>query len=166
MKLPSSSQKSIGRAHTRTLCIFVLSWFGVLSIAYAIDTSLPPQPTEQEKQFLSSIEHAIATTNVSALTKLDYVVGMPPGESAVVNGMFYQSMIERGCTRVKLERVDPTVATTHKSATGDVVVENLPVRWIVTVVHPSTSPGVQETTELRAGLFEDKIRFTQTEEKK
>ena len=49
---------------------------------------------------------------------------------------------------------------------GEKVRESLPVRWILSVSQPPPVPGGKMTTELRAGLFEGKIRFTHTVQSK
>jgi hypothetical protein len=143
-----------------------ITFLFLAAAAHAIDITLPPEPTPPEKQFISAVERAFATTNIAALTAMDHVVGMPREALAAINGPFYRSIIERGCRRIQLERTDPGKATEHKSPTGTVMRESLPVRWIVTVHHPSPVPGGSVTTTIRAGLLDGQIRFTQSEEKK
>jgi hypothetical protein len=130
--------------------------------ADAIEVTLPPKPTAQEKQFISAVERAFATTNIAALTAMDHVVGMPREALAAFNGPFYRSIVERGCRRIQLERTDPSKATEHKSPIGSITRESLPVRWILTVHHPVASGS----TKIRAGLLDGQIRFTQSEVKK
>jgi hypothetical protein len=143
-----------------------ITFFFLAAAAHAIEVTLPPEPTAQEKQFISAVERAFATTNIAALTAMDHVVGMPHEALAAINGPFYRSIVERGCRRINLARVDPAKETEHKSPTGSTVRESLPVRWIITVHHPSPIAGGTVTTEIRAGLLDGQIRFTQSEEKK
>jgi hypothetical protein len=148
----------------RTLPVITLLFLAV--VAHAIEIVLPPDATTQEKQFITAVERAFATTNIAALTAMDHVVGMPREALAAINGPFYRSIVERGCRRIQLERTDPAKATEHKSPTGTVMRESLPVRWVVTVHHPSPVSGGSVTTTIRAGLLDGQIRFTQSEEKK
>jgi hypothetical protein len=143
-----------------------ITFIFLVAAANAIDVTLPPEPTAQEKQFISAVERAFATTNIAALTAMDHVVGMSRETLAAINGPFYRSIVKRGCRRIELKRTDPAKATEHKSPTGSITRESLPVRWIVTVHHPSPVPGGSVTTTIRAGLLDDQIRFTQSEEKK
>ena len=134
--------------------------------AHAIEVTLPPEATAQEKQFIAAVERAFATTNIATLTAMDHVVGMSREALAAINGPFYRSIIQRGCLRIQLARVDPAKETEHKSPTGSTVRESLPVRWIVIVHHPSPIAGGTVTSEIRAGLLNDQIRFTQPKEMK
>jgi hypothetical protein len=138
----------------------VLSWLFSAVIAPGLETSLPPKPTDLEKQFVAVVERAIATTNVAALTALDYLPGLKADGAEALFGSFYRSMIERDCTKLTLQRADPETATEHEDFFGTKLRESLPVRWILSVSHPPPVPGGKMTTELRAGLFEGKIRFT------
>ena len=148
----------------RTLAVITFLFLAV--VAHAIEITLPPEATAQEKQFVTAVERAFATTNIAALTAMDHVVGMPREALAAINGPFYRSIVERGCRRIQLERTDPAKATEHKTPTGSIARESLPVRWIITVHHPSPVAGGSFTTEIRAGLLDGQIRFTQSEEKK
>ena len=138
---------------------FVLGLF-LSGTALGIETSLPPKATELEKQFVAMVERAIATTNIAALIALDYLPGLKAEGAEALFGSFYRSMIEQGCTKLELERVDPETATEHEDLFGGKVQESLPVRWILHVSHPPPVPGGKMTTELRLGLFEGKMRFT------
>jgi hypothetical protein len=144
----------------RTAPLLILGFSIIASAAIGMETSLPTKPTDSEKEFLATVERAVATTNISALVALDYLPGLRPDAARALFGSFYQDMIERGCTKLTLERVDPEKATEHEDVFGEKVRESLPVRWLLSVSHPSPVPGGKMTTELRAGLFEGKIRFT------
>ncbi len=144
----------------------IIAFLLLAATAHAIEVTLPPEPTAQEKRFVSAVERAFATTNIAALTAMGHVVGVPREAAGAINGPFYRSIIERGCLRIQLERADPAKATEHTSPTGGIIKESLPVRWIVTVHHPSRVRGGRATTEIRAGLLDGQIRFTQPAEKK
>ena len=148
----------------RRLQLFTLLF--LVTAAHAIDVTLPPEATAQEKEFISAVERAFATTNIAALTAMDHVVGVSRETLAAINRPFYRSIVERGCRRIELKRTDPAKATEHKSPTGSIIRESLSVRWIVTVHHPSPILGGSAATTLRAGLLDGQIRFTQPEEKK
>jgi hypothetical protein len=96
---------------------------------------------------------------------MDHVVGMSADDWGKIAASFYRTMIDRGCTRVELQRANPATATEHKSPTGSIIRESLPVRWIITVYHPSPVPGGRVVTTLRAGLLNGRIRLTQPEAK-
>jgi hypothetical protein len=139
---------------------FALGLLFAGSAAKALETSLPAKATELEKQFVAMVEHAIARTNVAALTALDYLPGLKAESAEALFGSFYRSMIEQGCSKLTLERVDPETATEHEDLFGGKLQESLPVRWILHVSHPAPVPGGKMTTELRLGLFDGKMRFT------
>jgi len=132
----------------------------LVSATHGLETSLPPKATDLEKQFVASVERAVATTNVPALIALDYLPGLTAEAADALFASFHRNMIERGCTKLTLERVDPEKATEHEDIFGEKVRESLPVRWILSVSHPPPVPGGKMTTELRGGLFDGKIRFT------
>src|SRR4051812_26713973 len=129
----------------RAVHVFALGLLFVAAAAHGLDKCLPPKATELEKHFVDIVERAIATTNVTVLTALDYLPGLTADAAAALNVSFYRSMIERGCT------VDPETATEHEDLFGTTVRESLPVRWILSISHPPPVPGGKMTTELRAG---------------
>jgi len=144
----------------RAASFLALVAFSIVSVAFGMETSLPKNATAPERDFVSIVERAIATTNVAALLKLEYLPGLTSDAAKALFGSFYRDMIERGCLKLTLERVDPEKATEHEDVFGEKVRESLPVRWLLSVNHPSPVPGGKITTELRAGLFEGQMRFT------
>ena len=121
-------------------------------VCQSTEIVLPDRPTDQEKQFLTVVERAVATTNIAALTELDLVTGISKAALAALNGPFYKSMIERGCTRLTLQRVNAGTSGTE--------------RWVLIVSHPPTAVGRSEVTTVRAVLSDSKIRFTNSEVEK
>lgn len=145
------------------LIAFVLLVTGSLYSA-GLDVVLPKALTAQEQTFINQVTNAIATTNVTALVKLEH----PTKSEQFLQDMsrsFYRSMLSRGCIKVELKRADPAVETerTEGFVTKQRVRESLPVKWVLTVYHPSTVPGGTVTTTLRAGVDGENVRFTTTE---
>jgi len=128
-------------------------------ILHAMEITAPKNPSPQESEFLDAISKAIQKTNIEGLVALDYLKG---GESAKgFMRQFYKEVVGKGCISLELTRVDPTTAT-KREENGEVLVENLPVRWLLTLIHPSTRRETASRTVLRAGLLNGKIRITNT----